>query len=91
MANETNQLSLQELHLENRKKLSVSGVKEVGSFDENVIVLETAQGMLVVRGEGLHLQSLSTNGGQVVVSGMIHSLTYEELRKSGGFFHRLFG
>ena len=91
MANEANQLSLQELHLENRKKLSVSGVKEVESFDENAIVLETVQGMLVIRGDDLHLQSLCAGGGQVVVTGSVNSLTYEELRKNGGFFHRLFG
>ncbi len=83
--------ALQELSLENRKKLTVSAVKEVESFDENVIVLETAQGMLVIRGDGLHLQSLCAGGGQVVVTGLVNSLTYEELRKSGGFWRRLFG
>lgn len=91
MSKETGQLSLQELHLENRKKLTVSGVTEVESFDENAIVLETSQGMLVIRGEGLHLKSLCTGDGQVVVTGTVHSLVYEELRKSGSFFRRLFG
>ena len=91
MSMETPQLDLQELHLENRKRLSVIGVKEVESFDENAIVLETSQGMLVIRGEGLHLKSLCAGDGQVVVTGMIHSLIYEELRKNGSFFRRLFG
>lgn len=90
MSPENKQSELQELRLENRKKLSVCGVREVGSFDENVIALETSLGLLVVRGEDLHLQSLSVEGGQVVVIGTIHSLTYEALRKSGGFFKRLF-
>ena len=91
MAKEVGQLGLQELHLENRNKLTVSGVKEVESFDENAIVMDTHQGMLVVRGEGLHLKSLCTGDGQVAIIGTVHSLVYEELRKDGGFLHRLFG
>ena len=91
MAKESAQTDLQELHLENRNKLSVSGVNEVESFDENAIVLETSQGMLVIRGESLHLKSLSPSDAQVVVTGTIHSLVYEELRKKNGFFSRLLG
>ena len=90
MAKEVGQLGLQELHLENRSKLTVSGVKEVESFDENVIVVETLQGMLVIRGEGLHLKSLCTGDGQVTVTGNVHSLIYENPQKDGGFFRRLF-
>ena len=41
--------------LEGRASLSVSGVEEVESFDENAIVMRTAQGTLVVRGEELHI------------------------------------
>ena len=91
MAKESAQLALQELHLENRNKLTVSGVNEVESFDENAIVLETSQGMLVIRGESLHLKSLTPGDGQVVVTGTVHSLVYEEIRKKGSFFHRLLG
>ena len=74
----------QELRLENREKLTVSGVSEVESFDENVVALATSRGLLVVRGEELHLQSLS-------IDGQIAGLNYEELRKSGGFLRRLLG
>lgn len=84
-------LDLHEMHLENRSRLSVSGVQEVESFDENTVLLQTVRGMLIVRGEGLQLHTLSIDGGQVRVEGTVHSLTYEELQKSGGFFRRLFG
>ena len=90
MANETNRVEPHELRLENRAKLSVSGVREIESFDENAVVLHTVRGVLIIRGEGLHLQTLSIDGGQVTVDGTIHSLTYEELQKAGGFFRRLF-
>lgn len=90
MANEMNQTQPHELRLENREKLSLSGVREVESFDENAVVLHTARGVLVIRGEGLHLKTLSIDGGQVAVIGTINSLSYEDVQRAGGFFHRLF-
>ena len=91
MANDSIQTLPHELRLDNRSKLSVSGVSEVESFDETTVVLHTARGVLIIRGENLHLQTLSIDGGQVAVSGTIDSLSYEEPQKTGGFFRRLFG
>ena len=80
------------LILEDRESLTVSGVEEVESFDENTIVMYTAQGTLIVRGEGLHIEKLSLDGGDLKVEGMVESLTYEETRRNkGGFFARLLG
>ena len=80
------------LILEDRENLTVSGVEEVESFDENTIVMYTAQGTLIVRGEGLHIEKLSLDGGDLKVEGMVESLTYEESRRNkGGFFARLLG
>lgn len=79
------------LNLEERKKLTVSGVAEVVSFDESAVVLRTARGVLLVRGQDLHLKTLSLDGGQVAVEGMVSALIYEEPRREGGFFTRLFG
>ncbi len=78
-----------ELRLDNRARLSVSGVREVESFDENTVVLNTVGGLLIVRGENLQLQALSIDGGQVSVHGTIDTLSYEEIQKAGGFFKRL--
>lgn len=80
------------LMLDGRRKLTLDGVQDVESFDENLIVLHTTHGTLVIRGEGLHLKALSLDGGQAAVDGMVDSLVYEDTeRGSGGFFHRLFG
>ena len=77
--------------LEEREQLAVSGVEEVESFDENTIVMYTARGTLVVRGEGLHIERLSLDGGDLKVEGEIDSLTYEDQsRERGGLFSRLF-
>ncbi len=79
-----------ELRLDNRGRLSVSGVKDVETFDEAVVVLRTVRGLLVIRGERLQLQALSIDGGQVTVNGLIDSLSYEEEQKTAGFLRRLF-
>lgn len=80
----------QKLTLEDRKRLAVSGVKDVESFDENTVVLHTNRGVLIIRGRSLHLKQLSVDGGQVTVDGSIDALIYEEGRKEG-FWARLFG
>jgi len=77
--------------LEGRSKLAVTGVVDVESFDEAMIVLQTVQGVLVIRGCGLHLQMLSLEGGQAAVTGTVDSMLYEDDVKKGGFFSRLLG
>lgn len=77
--------------LEGREQLSVSGVEEVESFDENQIVMYTSKGTLIVRGEGLHIEKLSLDGGDLKVEGTVDSLMYEESQRDrGGLFSRLF-
>ena len=79
--------------LEEREQLSVSGVEEVESFDENTILLTTAQGALEIQGEGLHIEKLSLDGGDLRVEGRVSALIYEsdEGRWAGGFLARLLG
>ena len=78
--------------LEDREQLTVSGVEEVESFDENTIVLSTACGGLEVQGEGLHIEKLSLDGGDLKVEGTITALIYEaQGRERGGLLSRLLG
>lgn len=66
------------LVLEDRERLVISGVEEVERFDEEQVSLRTGQGQLVVRGEGLHIEQLSLDGGELRLEGQVDSLTYEE-------------
>lgn len=80
------------LLLDGRNRLNVSGVKDVESFDEAMIVLITVRGTLVVRGEGLHLKALSLENGEVAVDGLIDALTYEDdTPPRRGLFGRILG
>lgn len=63
--------------LEDREQLMISGVEEVESFDESAIFLTTAQGGLEIQGEGLHIEKLSLDGGDLKVEGTVNALIYE--------------
>ena len=78
------------LALLERKKLTVTGVAEVISFEVTSVILQTGMGTLTVQGSTLQLKTLSLEGGQVEVEGNIAALIYEEPRQ-GGWFSRLFG
>ena len=79
--------------LEERGTLSVSGVMEVERFDENEILMSTSRGTLAVRGEELHIEKLSLDGGELRVEGKVDSLLYEDdgEGRGGGLLARLFG
>lgn len=79
------------INLENRSKLSVSGVEDVESFDECTIALSIEDGGLIIRGNNLHIEKLNLDGGELLVEGMVDSITYEEQTlRQGGLFGRLF-
>ena len=79
------------LTLQERSHLSMTGVTEVASFDENAVILHTELGTLIVQGSDLQLKTLSTEAGQVMVEGKVSALVYEEPKPSGGFWSRMFG
>nr|WP_297173721.1 sporulation protein YabP [uncultured Agathobaculum sp.] len=78
--------------LEGREKLSISGVVDVQSFDEEQVLLETVRGMLVVRGQGLHVERLQLEAGELIVEGEIGLIEYDDsMQPRGGLLGRLFG
>ena len=78
------------LQLDQRRQLTMTGVSEVVSFDDSTVVVQTTLGTLVVQGQELQLKNLSTEGGQIVVTGTVTALGYEEPRP-GPFWRRLLG
>jgi sporulation protein YabP len=76
--------------LEDRERLSISGVVEVDSFDERQIIMRTTKGNLILRGNELHIEKLSLETGDLSVTGLITDLCYEETSVSGSLWSRLF-
>lgn len=82
------------LMLTNRRSCTLSGVSDVLSFDVSEILLETEQGMLMIKGSELHVSRLTLEKGEVDIDGRIDSLTYSETAgysaKSESLLTRLF-
>ena len=80
--------------LENRNAASLTGVREVVSFDENQVVMDTDMGLLTIKGKNLHVSRLTLEKGEVDIEGNVDSLTYSSnasYRKSGeSLLSRLF-
>lgn len=74
------------LTVDERKRVNLTGAKEVIRFDEELVELDTSLGHLVIQGEGLRLKCLSLSDGAVVVDGTIDSVSYEQPRRSRGLF-----
>ena len=79
------------LNIENRTKLSLSGVDDVSGFDENTIILTTSLGALTIRGDGLHIDRIDLDIGQLEVQGHIRELSYDEPVQSSSLWTKLFG
>ena len=81
--------------LEGRKSCRLQGVVDALSFDENAVVLETVDGMLMIRGTQLHVSKLNLEKGEVDVDGKVDSFVYTEktsfAKKGEGLLARLFG
>ena len=69
---------IQNLILENRGKLSISGVKDVLSFDDQVVMVETELGLLTVKGENIRINKLSLDTSEVIIEGEISYLAYSD-------------
>ena len=82
------------LSLVNRQNCTINGVSDVLSFDVSEVLLETEQGMLMIKGTDLHVSRLTLEKGEVDIEGKIDSLTYSEHMSTAGktesFLVRLF-
>ena len=77
--------------LEKRERLSVSGVSEVLSFDENQVALITSMGLLTIGGQQLHVEKLSLEMGEIAIAGQVEAVIYEDdQQRRRGFWSRLF-
>jgi sporulation protein YabP len=96
VAEEKKQLKpkVQNIIMENREKVSVSGVLDVESFNDECVVIETELGVLIIKGEDLHINRLNIDNSELNIEGGIISCEYNDRmggKSSGsGFFGRLF-
>lgn len=83
---ETNAPLPHKLTLDERRRLSLTGAREVIHFDDELVELDTARGNLVIQGSELRLKCLSVEDGAVVIQGNISGMLYDEPKQKRGFF-----
>lgn len=90
---EKRRAGIHKVYLNARKTAALSGVKDVLSFDAKEVYLETEQGILLIRGDELHVSRLSLEKGEVDIDGRIDSFAYSDqeapAKKATSLFRRL--
>ena len=89
-----NNNKFQNLVLENRERLNVTGIVDIFSFDDQIIIMETELGILTIKGENLKINKLSIDTSDFIVDGRISSLTYSDsdmnTKKSKNILSKIF-
>lgn len=69
---------MQNIILENRKKLTLTGIRDVLSFDDEIVVVESELGLLNIKGTDLRVNKISVETGDVIVDGTIRAIEYSD-------------
>jgi sporulation protein YabP len=90
MDNTSPEQKKQNLTLESRKHLSIDGVKDIKSFDDLLVCLETNMGKMNVEGKQLKISKYLCNTGEMTIDGIIDAVIYfEDSQEKKSFFSRL--
>ena len=84
---------IQNLILESREKLNITGALDVLSFDDQIVIVQTHFGLLTVKGEDLRISKLNIDSEEVIVDGTIGSMSYSDKnfeKKDSGFLGKIF-
>lgn len=77
--------------MEDRKRITLTGVKDILSFDEESVSLITVMGKAVIRGKDIRIDSFGTDSGDMVIDGKFDAVVYlNESASKGGIIGRLF-
>ncbi|NLM27097.1 MAG: sporulation protein YabP [Clostridiaceae bacterium] len=83
----------QNITLRDRRRLLITGVHNVESFNEECIVVDTELGIIVVRGLEMHINKLDVESAALDVEGEIGAIEYLDQsapKRKGGFLSGLF-
>ena len=85
-------LAMHNLIMENRERVSLTGVKDIHSFDDELVLVETEMGILTIKGSDLKMNKLNLDNNELIVEGKILALVYSETDalKKGGMFGKIF-
>lgn len=91
---ENKMAKMQNIILENRNKLHLSGVLDVLNFDEEIVTVETELGILIIKGSDLRLNKFNLENAELNIDGEIISMVYDDRNNSSkkceGLFTKIF-
>ena len=89
---EKKNMSPHNLIMENREKLTLTGVIDIHSFDDELVLVETTMGILTIKGNDLKMNKLNLDNNELIVEGKTVALIYSEgeLSKKGNMFGKIF-
>ena len=78
--------------MEDRKKISLSGVVDIHSFDDELILTETQCGILTIKGSDLKMNKLNLENNELIIEGQIAAIAYSDINnaKKSGFMNKIF-
>lgn len=87
-----NKITNQNLILENREKLSVTGIVDIHSFDDELVLAQTDLGIITIKGDDLKMNKLNLENNELIVEGQISAIAYSDVvsSKKSGFMNKLF-
>ncbi len=84
------QVKKHDLSIISRDRLTATGIRRVDFFSDELITAQTDMGQLNIKGEGLHIESLNSDTGDMLVKGRVGAVSYTESSPAMSFFGRLF-
>lgn len=82
----------QNIIMENREKISITGVIDIHSFDDELVLAQTELGILTIKGDDLKMNKLNLDNNELIVEGQIMAVAYSDVNqeKSKGFIKKIF-
>ena len=82
----------QNIEIQNREKAVVTGVEDIHSFDDELVIVQTDLGLLTIKGENLKMNKLNLDNNELIIEGKTSAIAYSDAvqNKKQGFMNKLF-
>ena len=78
------------VQIDNREKLTATGVDRVDFLSAELITAHTADGRLNIKGEGLYIENLNADTGELLVKGRVIAMSYTDGMRPATLLGRIF-
>ena len=74
--------------IKSRKRLEMTGINDVSSYDENEIMVQAENTGLSIEGEMLKIEKFDSEKGELIVNGIINGIFYfnKDVKKKNKLF-----